>query len=73
MDASLATVAAQEGGHRGAQNERIGRYETGSGSRKGSHTSPCVTSGDERQHARSGRSVRVAYAHGYDDDDRRYR
>jgi hypothetical protein len=51
----LATVAAQEGGHRGAQNELTGRYDTGSG--RGSHISPCVTSGDERQPTRSGRSA----------------
>jgi hypothetical protein len=56
MDASLPTVAAQKGGHCGTQNELIGRYDAGSGSRRGSLTSPCVTSSDERQSAQSGRS-----------------
>jgi hypothetical protein len=60
MHAGLATVAAQEGGHRGPHEELIGRYDTGRGSSKGSHTSPCVTSGDERQPTRSGRVRRYA-------------
>jgi hypothetical protein len=33
MDASLATVAAEESRHRGAQHELIGRYDTGSRNR----------------------------------------
>lgn len=37
MDAGPATVAAEEGGQRYAQDELIGWYDTGSRSRRGSH------------------------------------
>ncbi|HEV8561921.1 MAG TPA: hypothetical protein VGR06_36830 [Actinophytocola sp.] len=53
----LAPVAAKIGRHRGAQNELIRTSDT-VGNGKGSHTSPCVNAGDERQHARSGMTGR---------------
>lgn len=49
VDASLTTVTAEEGRHRGAHNELIGQHDRRSGSRRDSHTSPCVTTCDERQ------------------------
>ncbi len=54
VNASLATVTAQEGRHCGVYDELVGRYDVG-GDRRGSHKSPCVTTGDEHQSSRSGR------------------
>jgi hypothetical protein len=59
VETSLATVAAQEGGHRGAQHELISRYDTGGESRRGSQTSPSVTSSEEHPPTRSVMSVHL--------------
>ncbi|HZI74018.1 MAG TPA: hypothetical protein VFD73_08300, partial [Gemmatimonadales bacterium] len=56
MQPGLAAVATQVRGHRRTQHKMTGRFEASARSREGSHISPCVTSDDEHQHARSGKS-----------------
>src|SRR5258706_10532951 len=58
VQAGLAAVAAEVGRHRGTQDKFTGGRDTGAGDRKGNHVLPCVTSGDERQGSRCGRSAR---------------
>ena len=58
MYAGLSAVATQKGGYCGPHDELIGRDDIGHGGGRSSHIPPCATSDDDRQHARSGRSVR---------------
>lgn len=44
----LAAGATQVRGHRRPRHETIGRYDANTGTKEGSHTSPCVTGDDER-------------------------
>jgi len=58
MQPGLAAVAAQVGRRRGKQNKLVSSRDASTGSREGSHTSPCVTGSDERQHISGGRCGR---------------
>ena len=57
MQPDLAAVAAQVGRHRGTQDKLVSSRDASTASRKGSHTSPCVTGSDERQYTSGGRSA----------------